>query len=67
MATNDAARDQAALRAVGLTPGQAVASLVTAQTITAAVGTVLGIPAGTALFRRSPPAKGRSIRGYPPR
>src|SRR5262245_49686154 len=39
-----AARNQAALRAVGLTPGQAVASLATAQTITAAVGTVLGIP-----------------------
>jgi len=51
VAARDAARNQAALRAVGLTSGQAVASLVTAQAITAAVGTVLGIPAGTALFR----------------
>lgn len=51
VAARDAARDQAALRAAGLTPGQAVASLATAQMITAGLGSALGIPAGTVLFR----------------
>jgi ABC-type lipoprotein release transport system permease subunit len=51
VAARDAARDQAALRAVGLTPGQAVASLATAQMITAGLGLALGIPVGTVLFR----------------
>ena len=65
VAARDAARNQAALRAVGLTPGQAVASLATAQTITAAVGTVLGIPAGTALFRAFASGDGTLDPGTP--
>jgi ABC-type antimicrobial peptide transport system permease subunit len=65
VAARDAARDQATLRAVGLTPGQAVASLTVAQMITAVVGTALGIPAGTALFRAFSSGEGTPDPGAP--
>jgi putative ABC transport system permease protein len=64
-AARAAAANHAALRAVGLTPGQSVASLATAQVLTAALGTVVGIPAGTVLFRGFAAGNGTIDPGVP--
>lgn len=47
----DARRISAVVRSLGATPRQAVAGLSAAQLLPALAGAILGIPAGTALYR----------------
>ncbi len=48
--TRERARDIAILKALGMTPGQVVAMVTASACVLGAVGGLLGIPAGTALY-----------------